>query len=104
MAHVQQFIDCIRTRKEPSATIEMGEVAQFPCMAANIAYRVGRRLYIEPDKREFYQDPEFKKPDEEANKLRVRQFRAVRRPECVRKKLSVISCQSTARSGLLFFI
>ncbi|MBI4580509.1 MAG: Gfo/Idh/MocA family oxidoreductase [Planctomycetes bacterium] len=73
--HVRQFADCIRSKKEPSATIEMAEVALFPCVAAGIAYRVGRKLYIQPESRQFFTDPVFKTPDDEANKLLYRLYR-----------------------------
>ena len=75
IAHVQQFINCIPVRKHPSATIDMGELAMFPMIAATIAYRVGRKLYIEPGKREFYLDAELKTPDQEANQLLKPKYR-----------------------------
>ncbi|HOA74201.1 MAG TPA: Gfo/Idh/MocA family oxidoreductase [Phycisphaerae bacterium] len=76
VAHVQEFAACIRSRKDPSASIEAGQSASFPLMAANIAYRVGRKLYINPNSFEFYSDPELQTPDKTANELAIRAYRA----------------------------
>ncbi|HQA00412.1 MAG TPA: hypothetical protein PLT93_19940, partial [Phycisphaerae bacterium] len=62
--------------KDPSASIEAGQSASFPLMAANIAYRVGRKLYINPNSFEFYSDPELQTPDKTANELAIRAYRA----------------------------
>lgn len=75
IAHVKQFAEGIRLRRDPSATVEFAETSLFPVIAASIAYRVGRKLYIEGDSRKFYTDRELKKPDEEATQLMVRMYR-----------------------------
>jgi predicted dehydrogenase len=75
VAHVKNFVECVRSRKEPSASIEAGQWAMFPCIAANIAYRVGRKLYIKADSLEFFADPALKNADTEANALRYRPYR-----------------------------
>lgn len=69
VAHVKEFADCIRSRKQPSASVEMGQWAMFPGLAANIAYRVGRKLYINSDTLEFFLDPELKVSEPAANAL-----------------------------------
>lgn len=75
IAHLEDFASCVRSRDEPSATIETGQWAMFPCLAANIAYRVGRKLYIKPDALEFFLDPDFKQKDEQANELSFTPYR-----------------------------
>ena len=73
--HLADFIECVRTRREPRAPIEPGHYASLAMHAANIAYRLGRRLYFHPQKQQFFGDAEMSKPDEEANKMQDRGFR-----------------------------
>jgi hypothetical protein len=40
--HVADFLDCVRSRKEPAATLETGFSATLPTLLANISYRTGR--------------------------------------------------------------
>jgi predicted dehydrogenase len=42
--HVQNFLDCIRSRKEPNAPIEVGAEAVFGPHLANIAFLQGRKV------------------------------------------------------------
>ena len=43
-AHVRNFLDCVRSRKEPNCTIERGQAASvISCMAVE-SYRQGRRI------------------------------------------------------------
>ncbi len=69
VAHMKDFVQCVRGRKEPSGNIEAARIALLPCIAANIAYRVGRKLYVHPESHLFFTDPRLEKADEEANKL-----------------------------------
>ena len=43
MAHVENFVNCIRSREQPNADIEEGHVSALLCHLANISYRVGNR-------------------------------------------------------------
>ena len=43
-AHVQQFLACVRSRKEPNATIEMGQYTNVVCCMAIESLRKGRRV------------------------------------------------------------
>src|SRR2546425_1310173 len=43
MAHVENFVNCIHSRKQPNADIEEGHVSASLCHLANISYRVGNR-------------------------------------------------------------
>jgi len=43
-AHIRRFLDCIRTRQEPNATIEMGQYTNVVCCMAVESLRKGRRV------------------------------------------------------------
>jgi predicted dehydrogenase len=63
MAHLEDFISCSKTRGEPKAPIEAGQYAAAACHLANIAYRVGRKIYFSPATQACFSDPAFKVPD-----------------------------------------
>jgi len=64
--HVQNFIDCIRSRAKPFCDLEtVGHPASVLCHAGNISARVGRMLTLDPASESFVGDAE-------ANELRVR--------------------------------
>ena len=42
--HTKNFVDCIRSRKDPNCTIEMGRDAALVAHLGNIAYRTGQSL------------------------------------------------------------
>ena len=44
MAHMRHFLECVRTRKEPNSTIEMGQHTNVVCCMAVEALRTGRRV------------------------------------------------------------
>jgi len=56
--HIQNFIDCVRTRKRPNADIEEGHLSTLLCHYGNIAYRVGRKLHVDATTEGFVDDPE----------------------------------------------
>ncbi|MEZ6133853.1 MAG: Gfo/Idh/MocA family oxidoreductase [Pirellulaceae bacterium] len=65
--HVQNFIDCIKSRAKPYCDLEtVGHPASVLCHAGNIAARVGRQLTLDPTTEMFIDDAE-------ANALRTRQ-------------------------------
>jgi predicted dehydrogenase len=66
-AHVQNFLNCLKTRERPNADIEIGHLSTRLCHMANIAYRVGRRLTFDSGTESFRNDPE-------ANKLLGREY------------------------------
>jgi predicted dehydrogenase len=64
--HVQNFIDCIKSRKKPYCDLEtVGHPASILCHAGNISVRVGRKLVLDPQTELFLDD-------KEANALRTR--------------------------------
>jgi predicted dehydrogenase len=67
--HIQNWLDCIRTRQKPVADVEIGHRSISVCHLANIARRTGRRLKWDPAKERFQND-------DEANQLLNRSRRA----------------------------
>ena len=64
--HVQNFVDCVKSRKKPYCDLEtVGHPASVLCHAGNVSVRVGRKLFLDP-KTEMFID------DQEANALRTR--------------------------------
>lgn len=46
-SHVQNFLDCVKSRKEPNAPVEVGASAVSGPHLANLAFRQGRQVRIE---------------------------------------------------------
>lgn len=56
--HVENFLDCIKTRNKPNCDIEIGaHIARFAHLG-NIAFRLGRRLYWDGENQKFVNDVE----------------------------------------------
>ena len=66
--HMQNWLDCIRTRELPVADVEIGHRSVTVCHLVNLTRAVGRRLRWDPAAERFV--------DEEANKLLDRPRRA----------------------------
>lgn len=60
--HIQNFLDCIRTRKKPNAHEEVGHRSTTLCHLVNICRDLGRRLHWDPAAERFA-------GDEQANSL-----------------------------------
>jgi hypothetical protein len=43
-SHIQNFLECVRTRKQPNATIEKGFQAALVIHLANLSLQTGRRI------------------------------------------------------------
>ncbi len=67
--HFQNWVDCIRTRSEPNAPVEVGHRSTTLCNIGTIAMRLGRDLRWDPE-RESLPD------DEEANRMLATPMRA----------------------------
>jgi predicted dehydrogenase len=50
-AHIRNFLDCVRTRSEPNATVEMGQATNIVLCMAMEALRRGRRVRWDPARR-----------------------------------------------------
>jgi predicted dehydrogenase len=58
VAHVRNFIDCIKSRHEPNSDIESGHRVATVCHLANISLRTGRKLRWDADREEILGDAE----------------------------------------------
>jgi predicted dehydrogenase len=67
--HVRNFLDCVKTRKEPISDLESGHRVATACHLSNLSLRLGRRLRWDADKETILDDPE-------AAKMLVRPYRA----------------------------
>jgi hypothetical protein len=56
--HLQNWLDCIKTRGEPVAPVEVGHRSATVCHLANIARELGRKLRWDPVKETFPDDTE----------------------------------------------
>ncbi|OHB76383.1 MAG: hypothetical protein A2Z25_20180 [Planctomycetes bacterium RBG_16_55_9] len=67
--HKRDFLDCIRSRKDPICTAETGHRTSTVCHLGNIAMRLARPLKWDPQKEQFLND-------DEANRMTRRPARA----------------------------
>ncbi|QDT36639.1 Gfo/Idh/MocA family protein [Stratiformator vulcanicus] len=51
--HVENFVDCVRSRNRPIADVEFGHHASNTAHLANIAYRTGQKLNWDADRETF---------------------------------------------------
>jgi predicted dehydrogenase len=66
VTHIQNFIDCVKSRAKPNADLEtVGHPSSVLCHAGNAAWRVGRTLVLDAATETFVDDPA-------ANALRTR--------------------------------
>ena len=57
-SHLQNFLDCIRTREQPSADIETGHISTTLCHLGNIAWQVGHEVRFDAASQSFPGDQE----------------------------------------------
>jgi predicted dehydrogenase len=67
--HVRNFLDCVKSRKEPISDLESGHRVATVCHLANLSLRLGRRLRWDADR-------EMVLGDTEAARMLVRPYRA----------------------------
>ena len=67
--HYTDFLNAMKTRKQPLSTVEIGHRTTSLCMIVNLCYELNRKLVWNPEKEEFVNDSE-------ANKLRSNVIRA----------------------------
>ena len=65
----RDFLDCVKTRKDPYFPVDIGHRVSSVCHLANLALKLRRKLKWDPEKEEFLNDPE-------ANALRTRPLRS----------------------------
>ncbi len=56
--HVRNFLDCIKTREDPIAPVEVGHRSVSVCHLGNIAMRLKRKIRWDPDTQEIIGDDE----------------------------------------------
>jgi len=66
--HVREFLDCVKSRRQPSSTADVAHHSITACHAANVCVRLGVPVKWDPVKEEFI-------GNEEANRLRTRPYR-----------------------------
>ena len=66
--HLSDFLNAMKTRKQPISTVEVGHRTASVCHIANLCYEFGRSLLWNPEKEEFL-------TDSEANSRRRNQLR-----------------------------
>jgi predicted dehydrogenase len=69
LAHVQNFIDCVRSRQRPRSDVEIGHNSMIACHLANIAQRLGRQVNWDVENERVLEDAE-------AQKFVMREYRA----------------------------
>jgi hypothetical protein len=68
-SHMGNFLECVRTRQDPSAPVEAGHRSATVCHLGNIALRLGRKLKWDPAAEQVVGDAE-------ANRMLSRPMRA----------------------------
>jgi predicted dehydrogenase len=58
LTHVQNFIDCVKSREKPKAWVEIAHEGVLPCHLANIAVRTGETIHWDDEKGEVVGSPE----------------------------------------------
>ncbi|MFO7619824.1 MAG: Gfo/Idh/MocA family oxidoreductase [Bacteroidales bacterium] len=57
-SQIGNWLDCIKSRKEPISPVEIGHRACTVCLVTHIAMHLGRRLKWDPDRERFIDDDE----------------------------------------------
>ncbi len=65
----RDFLDCVKSRKDPYFPVDIGHRVSTVCHLANISIRLGRKLKWDPEAERFPDDPE-------ANAMMVRTLRS----------------------------
>ena len=56
--HARNFIDCVRSRRPPNATIEIGHISSLHAHLGNIVARTGRTVRFDPQTETIPENPE----------------------------------------------
>ncbi len=60
-SHVENFIQSVKMRRDPVATVEIGSRTAITCILGNVAYELGRPVYWSPCAQYFVNDPDAEK-------------------------------------------
>ncbi|MFN0056040.1 MAG: Gfo/Idh/MocA family protein [Planctomycetales bacterium] len=55
--HLQNFIDCVKSRNQPTGDLATGVISSALCHLGNAAYRIGRSLQVHPETGMICRDP-----------------------------------------------
>jgi predicted dehydrogenase len=58
LTHVQNFIDCMRSRKRPNSDVEIGHNSMIACHLGNMAQRLGRMIHWDVENEKVIGDSE----------------------------------------------
>ena len=58
LTHVQNFIDCMRSRKRPNSDVEIGHNSMIACHLGNMSQRLGRQIKWDVESEKVIGDPE----------------------------------------------
>lgn len=61
IAHVDNFIECIKTRQKPAADISIGHRSATVCHLGNIAVRTGKKIQWDPQQETIVGDADAAK-------------------------------------------
>ncbi|MHB8899952.1 MAG: hypothetical protein ACYC6Y_14490, partial [Thermoguttaceae bacterium] len=67
--HTRNFLDCVKSRRQPLSDLESGHQVATVCHLSNISLRTGRKLTWDAEKEEIVGDPE-------ANAMLLRPYRS----------------------------
>ena len=56
--HVRNFLECVKSRQQPTSDIEIGHRSSSTAILGNIAYRTGRRISWDGENEEVVGDAE----------------------------------------------
>jgi predicted dehydrogenase len=56
--HYSDFLEAVKARKQPISTVEIGHRTASVCHIVNLCYELDRPLIWNPEKEEFFADPE----------------------------------------------
>jgi len=73
--HVKNFLECMRTRQAPIASIEDHFNTVTACHLANVSLRAGRKIFWDPTKELCFKDAAKTIPDPKANQYLTRTYR-----------------------------
>jgi len=57
LSHMTNWFDCLRSRKQPNATVRDGFAHSVACMMAERSYETGRKVYWDPKAEQFLDHP-----------------------------------------------
>jgi predicted dehydrogenase len=55
--HLENFIQCVRTRRRPAADVEIGHRSTLVAHLGNIAFRTGRKIHWDAEREQIVADP-----------------------------------------------